>query len=152
MSKDSRLLGNWFGVRRPRARMPVLGERELATLEALWLHPASTAQEIIDHAKHWKVSLSTVQSTLERLHRKGLASRTKHFRAYRYEAVVTRSEIISSLLHDMMEEISGGDMAPVVSGFVDFLGSDPSGVDRLLEMMQRQGSAAPDRSERGEGG
>jgi len=111
-----------------------LGERELAVLGVLWLERTQTAQQIIDRMDAWNISLSTVQSTLERLHRKGLVARSKQARAYVYEPQISRSEIISSLLHDMTEEIAGGDMAPVVSGFIDYLGGDPASVVTLSKL------------------
>ncbi|MFV0476716.1 MAG: BlaI/MecI/CopY family transcriptional regulator [Parahaliea sp.] len=137
MAEHSRVLKNWFGARRSRAKTPVLGERELAVLDVLWQEGEQTAQQILQHMQNWNISLSTVQSTLERLHRKGLLVRTKAVRAYHYQAHISRSEIISSLLHDMTQEIAGGDMAPVVSGFIDYLGSEPTVASELSRLIDK---------------
>lgn len=129
------MLRSGFGARRRKAQTPVLGERELAVLDVLWLEGAQTAQQIIEQMEGWSVSLSTVQSTLERLHRKEMVARSKQARAYVYEARISRSDIISSLLHDMTEEIAGGDMAPVLSGFIDYLRADPAAAGTLSRLV-----------------
>lgn len=79
------------------------------------------------------VSLSTVQSTLERLHRKEVLVRRKQARAFLYAPKLQRGELISLLLRDIADDIAGGDVASMVSGFVAFLGDDRSRVATLLD-------------------
>lgn len=78
------------------------------------------------------ISLSTVQSTLERLYRKGLANREKSGRAYRYRAAVTRAEIISRMLREMSHEIGGDDLSAMISGFAGFVADDDPDMERKL--------------------
>jgi len=135
-------LKRWFGLKPARARTPSLGKRELAVLEVLWQDGAQQAQQVLDQLPE-DITLSTVQSTLERLHRKALLQRHKAGRAYVYQAVISRADIISSLLHDMTAEISAGDMEPVVSGFIDYLAdASPevrSRLSRALEAPETDG-------------
>lgn len=120
-------LKNWLTAGRRSSRTPVLGERELAVLNALWeardqeRDGALSAQQVLDRMPGDALALSTIQSTLERLCRKSLVDRRKLARAYRYRPLLDRQELISSLLHDISREIAGGDIAPMVSGFVDYL-------------------------------
>jgi predicted transcriptional regulator len=127
---------SWFEARRRRTRTPVLGERELAILDVLWRHGRLSAQQIGARLPGSAISLSTVQSTLERLHRKGLVARSKSSRAYHYRPQVTREQIISSLLHDITEQLAGGDMAPVVSGFIAYIGTDDPAYSPLLDSIR----------------
>ena len=113
---------NWLDLFAARRRTPALGRRELSVLEALWETDSLSVQQVHDALTDEVISLNTVQSTLERLHRKRLARREKSGRAYYYSAGVSRTEIISSLLSDITEDIAGGDIATVVSGFQAFLG------------------------------
>jgi predicted transcriptional regulator len=118
--------------------MPDLGERELDVLEVLWAGGRRSAQEVRDALPGPVVSLSTVQSTLERLHRKELLRREKAGRAYRYEAQVTRSQLIGGMLRDLADDVAGGDVAPMLSGFLDYVAAEApelgQSVSRALEI------------------
>lgn len=116
-------LSEWLGGG-PARRMPELGERELDLLELLWAEGERSAQELRDALPGRSVSLSTVQSTLERLHRKQLLVRSKTGRAFRYEARVSRSQLIGGLLRDLAEDVAGGDIAPMLSGFLDYVAAE----------------------------
>jgi len=73
------------------AKMPRLGEVELAVLEHLWGAADADVQEA--HAavgRRRGISVNTVGSALERLHKKGLAVREKVSHAYRYRAALDR--------------------------------------------------------------
>ena len=50
-----------------------------------------------------------------------LLGREKAGRAYQYEARVTRSQLIGGLLRDLAEDVAGGDVAPMLSGFLDYV-------------------------------
>lgn len=106
-------------------RLPDLGERELSVLEVLWEGDGeATAQTVLDQLPGEGISLSTVQSTLERLHRKRLLQRTKKGRAYRYCATVSRAQLISALLRDMADDVAAGDLAPMLSGFLNYVSTE----------------------------
>jgi predicted transcriptional regulator len=104
--------------------MPDIGVRELAVLDLLWDEAPLTAQELQQRMAGAPVSLSTVQSTLERLSRKGLVARSKSGRAYRYAAVLDRSQMIGAMLRDLANDIARGDMAPMVSGFIEYVAAE----------------------------
>lgn len=89
------------------------------------------------------IGLSTVQSTLERLHRKKLLMRIKKARAYYYQPEVSRNEIVSSLLHDITTEIAGGDLAPVVSGFINYLEGHNTDIQSAMQQFAIAPEALP---------
>lgn len=121
MAHNTGIIG-WLNIKRSKSLTPSLGTRELAVLELLWQERSLSAQQLLDRlVKSEDIGLSTVQSTLERLHRKKLLKRIKKARAYYYQPEVSRNDIVSSLLHDITAEIAGGDLAPVVSGFINYL-------------------------------
>ncbi|GAB3284313.1 hypothetical protein GCM10027297_25540 [Parahaliea aestuarii] len=80
-----------------------------------------SAQQVLERMTAPTLALSTIQSTLERLCRKSLVARQKQARAYLYRPLLQRQDLISSLLHDISQDIAGGDVAPMVSGFMDYL-------------------------------
>ncbi len=122
-NKDRGLLQR-LGLRRRHNRSPALGARELAVLDALWRHGRLSARQVLDAADDRAISLSTVQSTLERLHRKQVLIRHKEGRAYLYSARLTRENVISSLLQDITDEVAGGEISPVIAGFMAYLAGE----------------------------
>lgn len=128
-----------------RDRAPDLGPRELDVLGRLWQSEPLTAAEIAQRIGVNTVALSTVQSTLERLHRKGMVVREKRGRAFTYFASLTRSQLISLMLRDLANDFGDGDPAPLFSGFVDFAAGQDSAVRRELQRMLRSATdAEPD--------
>ncbi len=121
--------------------LPDLGERELLVLEVLWTNGDATAQSVQRQMPDNDISLSTVQSTLERLYRKGLVERSKQGRAYHYHATVNRSQLISGLLHNMAHHVAAGDLAPMISGFLDYVSSEaPELTGDLSKSLQKGNS------------
>jgi predicted transcriptional regulator len=116
-----RVIPSWLGLLKKTSDTPILGERELSVLEVLWSGGPVSAQQVLAALPAAVISLSTVQSTLERLYRKKLVCRKKISRTYFYNPLITREDIISSLLSDISREIAGGDMAPMISGFKAFM-------------------------------
>jgi predicted transcriptional regulator len=109
-------LGQLFG-----ARTPSLGAREIELMKILWHEGEVSAQELRNRIQDTAISLSTIQSTMERLFRKKFVSRRKLGRFYLYKPLVSQSEIVHSLLKDISMQISDGSMAPIISGFIGFV-------------------------------
>ncbi|MEW8498534.1 MAG: BlaI/MecI/CopY family transcriptional regulator [Candidatus Thiodiazotropha taylori] len=80
-----------------------------------------------------------MQSTLERLYRKSLLHRQKSGRRYIYRTAVSRSVFISQLMMDIAETIGDGEMAPMVSGFVNYIDyeSPESLTEEVREIIDR---------------
>lgn len=120
--------------RQPQA--PTLGERELEVMKILWQEDALSAKQVLTYLPNSDLSLSTMQSTLERLHKKSLLIRQKVGRFYIYRASVSRSELITQLLGDIAEQISDGQVAPMISGFMGYIGEEDS-VSVATELQNR---------------
>lgn len=81
-----------------------LGELEREILEILWRTPELDAKAL--HAKiavEKQISLNTVQSAAERLYKKQLLGRKKIKHAYQYYALLSRAELVGSLLEDVLK-------------------------------------------------
>lgn len=123
MALSTRALIRWLSGRRA-ARMPNIGARELAVLGLLWDRGPMAAQDVCDRMSGNPASLSTIQSTLERLNRKDLVTRRKSGRAYQYAAVLNRTQLIAAMLKDLADDVAGGDLAPMVSGFMEYMAAE----------------------------
>lgn len=123
-----------------------LGELEVAVLEDLWVSGADHAKAVHGRlAPQRGISLNTVQSTLERLHRKGLLNRHKESHAYIYRPALAREELLARLIEGAAALVvgdEGGDS--VLTAFVDFADQyDEAGLDRLeaLIALKRAGKS-----------
>lgn len=125
MKPISLTLEQLLRARQSKPRTPTLGGRELDVMKILWRGEAQSAQEVLQASGELDLSLSTIQSTLERLYRKELVSRQKTGRFFIYRATVSRSAVISQLMGDIAEQFGEGDMGPMISGFVSFIGQEP---------------------------
>jgi predicted transcriptional regulator len=111
-------------------RRVVLGALEQAVLDRLWEAGPSDVR-----AMHQAVGVprgiapNTVQSTLERLARKGLARRRKLGRAFQYTAAVSREQWVASAVHDL---VAGLGPASLAAAFVDL--AERAGVEELAEL------------------
>ena len=105
-----------------QTKVPALGERELEVMKILWQGQPLSAKQVLHSISDRELSLSTMQSTLERLYRKKLLHREKAGRFFVYQAAVSRAQVISQLLGDITEQICDGDVTPLVSGFTRFYG------------------------------
>ncbi len=103
-------------------RAQVLGDLERAVLDRLWSDgPADVRGMHRAVGEPRGITSNTIQSTLERLHRKGLATRTRRGRAYWYGASLTRREWLCGAIEDLLRGIPGAGTDTVLSAFVDVL-------------------------------
>jgi predicted transcriptional regulator len=112
----------------------------MAVLDRLWTAgPADVA------AMHEAVGVprglasNTIQSTLERLFRKGLATREKRSRAFHYRACVSRSEWLSRAFGQVVDATPGAHGETLIAAFVDLVQRTGAGeLDALEELVRRR--------------
>jgi predicted transcriptional regulator len=132
-------------VREPHRKV-TLGTLELAVLDRLWEGgPADVAAMHAAVGEPRGLVRNTIQSTLERLARKGLAERRKVGRAYEYRARISRSAWLSRMLGSVIDEVPGVDPPLLLSAFVDLVERADAATLEELEMLVRAR-----REERGE--
>lgn len=125
--------------------IPALGELESAVLEFLWEHGTSDAKDVHEAlGEAREITLSTIQSTLERLHRKRLLMREKVSHAYRYAPVLSRSEFRARAMAEAAGDLRRADENGVLAAFVDLLArSDRRALDELARLVERAQSERP---------
>jgi predicted transcriptional regulator len=115
-----------------RSRAHVLGALERAVLDALWSRGAAdvkTMHRAVGEPRG--IAPNTVQSTLERLVRKGLAERRKLRRAFEYAPRVSRREWLAGEL-DALLAAAQGPAGVLLAAFVDL--TERAGAERLAEL------------------
>lgn len=113
-------------------------------MQVLWAEGSLSAQQVLDHLGSDSLSVNAVFTTLEKLTGKGVLERSRRARTFYYRAVMDRRTLIGLLLRDIGEEIAGGDLAPMVSGFVDYVGSDPQAESELRRLLDPEENADPE--------
>lgn len=120
------------------SRFPIggLGELERAVLEELWSRGPADVKAVhraVGVARG--IAPNTVQSTLERLHRKGLTTRSKRGRAYEYAASLSRREWLGRAIEDLVRGVPGTGADSVAAAFVDV--AQRTGAEHLDELERR---------------
>jgi predicted transcriptional regulator len=69
-----------------------LGPLEQRTLEGLWARGSATVRELLEN-DHPALAYTTLMTTLDRLFKKGLLSRSEEGRAFRYSPRFSRQEL-----------------------------------------------------------
>lgn len=91
---------------------------------------------------------NTVQSTLDRLHRKGLAERDKVGRAYVYRASVSQREWVVRTLEAVLGDLPHhGGPNLLLSAFIDL--AERTGTEQLEELERLVRARRTQRGERG---
>ena len=114
----------WFSrTNDPDRAQGLLGPLEWRTLETLWAResPASVRDLTPEFPD---IAYTTLMTTLDRLHRKGVLDREKLGRAFVYRPRMNRSEFESARAGDAVRAAlkSGGSLAPLASYLVDAVG------------------------------
>ena len=84
-----------------------LGELEKLVLNYFWEVKTADAKEVYaQFEKQRGGTLNTIQSTLDRLFKKGLLRREKESYAYRYKAAKKRKQFIGELIKDVTKDFT----------------------------------------------
>jgi predicted transcriptional regulator len=125
------------------------GALEIRVLEALWARPG--AQSVRDLQPQFSgIAYTTLMTTLDRLHRKGVLSREKFGRAFVYRTRCTRDELVAEMAGDALEAAFGaraGGLRPILSFFVETVSREDREALAALERLvaERRKSRAGER-------
>ncbi|QQX78814.1 BlaI/MecI/CopY family transcriptional regulator [Shewanella sp. KX20019] len=117
-----------------------LGELEKLVLHYLWENKSADAKQV--HAYFEKQrggSYNTIQSTLDRLFKKGLLSRYKEGHAFQYQAKVERHELIGQLINSVTSDFVAEGETSLVAAFSSISNDlNVSQLDALELMIEKQ--------------
>jgi predicted transcriptional regulator len=119
---------------------PNLGYLELEVLRFLWRAGEADVAEV--HAAvgaRRGISMNTVGSALERLHRKELVARRKVSHAHRYQAALSRNEFAVRQLAASLGELPALANRGLLVSFLDLMTeADPATLDELEALIARK--------------
>lgn len=104
-------------------------------MSIVWQHPSVTARDVCDRMTGARErAYTTVLTTLDRLHRKGLLRRQKDGVAWRYEPVLTKLDFERALADQLATKILDDHGDAALSAFVDAAEKID---DALLDKLER---------------
>jgi predicted transcriptional regulator len=129
-----------IGVDSESTRIPALGELEAAVMERIWSGGPSDVKAVHRAVgEQRRITLNTVQSTMERLWRKGFLDREKVSHAYVYSARHTKAELCARMVEQVVGDVLRGEPATLLSAFVDLAArADRGNLDRLEALIAKR--------------
>ena len=97
-----------------------------------WSNPALTVRELCDRLEEGQQrAYTTIMTTMDRLHRKGLLTRLKDGNAWRYRPALSREAFEHALADKLAAEIVQIHGEVGLAAFVDAASAAPEMLDRL---------------------
>ena len=119
--------------------MKPLGDLETLIMQLAWANPGSTVREIFDRMEgKQKRAYTTVMTTMDRLHRKDLLTRTKDGLAWRYQPTMSQADFEHALADELATEILQVHGEVGLAAFVDAASTDPAMLDRLAALIAQR--------------
>lgn len=96
-----------------------LGDLERAVMDVLWDHAEpQTVRQVHERLAERDLAYTTVLTVLDRLAKKGLTTRARDGRMWRYAAASTREELTASAMHESLRSLGGTDRAATMLHFL----------------------------------
>ncbi len=121
----------------------VLGELELRLMEVVWARRSpATVRDVLEALPEPQPAYTTVMTTLDRLHRKGLLSRNRAGLAFEYTAAMTRDDYHGRVVEAAVSTLIQSSAGPVLAAFVDAAAAaDARNLDRLAALIAARRAA-----------
>lgn len=122
------------------AKTMQLGDLEKQVLQYFWEVDTANAKQVHAHFQRQRGgSLNTIQSTLDRLFRKGLLQREKVSHAFEYRAALERSAFLSHLVQQVTQDFRQGNENTLLTAFTGQAEQlDTKDLDRLERWLAAQ--------------
>lgn len=117
-----------------------LGELEKLVLQYLWEIESADAKQVFAYFdKSRGGTLNTIQSTLDRLFKKGLLAREKHGHAFQYRAAVDRDVFIGRLITNISSDFGSSGENMLLAAFNSLSnGMDEKQLDELERLIDER--------------
>lgn len=131
-------LKGMFGGQQGRALFGGLGPLERKLLKTLWKRGDATVRELMDTGDI-DGAYTTVMTTLDRLHKKGILRREPDGRAFRYFPAQTEQEFNAGILRNTIQQMLGTGNQTPMSFLVDTVSEyDREMLDELERAIERK--------------
>lgn len=108
---------------------------ELEIMDVLWETGSSNVQQVQQKLKR-ELAYTTVQTMLNILHRKNKVERILQERAYFYQPIVSRGQIVKNTVNDLIERLFGGSAENLVMNLVETKKLTPEKLAKLNQIIK----------------
>ncbi|HRH41286.1 MAG TPA: BlaI/MecI/CopY family transcriptional regulator [Pyrinomonadaceae bacterium] len=108
---------------------------ELEIMDVLWETGSSNVQTVQQLLKR-ELAYTTVQTMLNILHRKKKVERTLQDRAYFYQPIVSRGQIVKNTVNDLIERLFGGSAENLVMNLLETKKLTPQKLAKLNKLIK----------------
>lgn len=111
-----------------------LGDLEQAIMNVLWSHESGTGltvREVLERLTHRDLAYTTVMTVLSRLESKGVTSRERDGRAWRYLPAVSREALTAQAIRSTLDDLSSKARQSAILHFLDE--ASPDDLDLVRE-------------------
>lgn len=120
----------------PRRKTEQLTPFELEIMNVLWETGPANVQTVQQRLSR-ESAYTTVQTMLNVLHRKGKVRRKIKDRAYFYQPSVSRRQVASQAIGDIIERLFGGSAESLVMSLLEARHLTPEKLSRLNELLDK---------------
>jgi len=114
-----------------------LGDSELQILDIIWRTGGATVRDVFEEVhKTRNITLPAVMLSMNRLARRGVLNKLPGDRGALYHPLISRDEMASSLLGDLVDKVLQGSVKPVLSSFVERMNDRE--LTELLDLVNRR--------------
>jgi predicted transcriptional regulator len=110
---------------------------ELEIMQVLWENGASNVQTVQQQLKR-ELAYTTVQTMLNVLLRKGKVKRKLADKAYFYCPVISRSQVVSQTIEDLINRLFGGSAENLVMSMVETEHLSAEELSRLNALIEKE--------------
>jgi BlaI family penicillinase repressor len=119
-----------------RSKTEQLTPLELEIMHVLWETGPANVQTVQQKLKR-DLAYTTVQTMLNILHKKGKAKRTLKDRAYFYKPAVSRKQVVSKHVTDVVDRLFGGSVESLVMSLLETKHLTPEKLARLQKLISQ---------------
>lgn len=114
-----------------------LTDAELEIMHVVWEIDGGTVRQVHEILNQQRpLAYTTVMTMMNILEEKGHLSRSKEGRAYRYEPVRPKSQVISGMVDDFVGRVFEGSAAPLVVSLVKDKKLSKKDLDEIARMIR----------------
>lgn len=110
---------------------------ELEIMKVLWENGSASVQ-IVQTKLERELAYTTVQTMLNVLHRKGKVERELNDKAYFYRPIVSRRQVVSQTIEDLINRLFGGSAENLVMSMVETKHLTAKKLSRLNALIEKE--------------
>jgi predicted transcriptional regulator len=112
-------------------------------MEVLWQRAPMSVKDVTSALSARSLAYTTVMTTLDRLHKKGLLDRDKQGHAFLYRPAMDRITYERRLIAGLLGDLPMASREALLSGFLDYAATDSAALDTLERLIAERKQEQP---------